>query len=143
MTPLEALQATLAGEHAAIYVLGSLGGRLRAFTDAPARTTADAIRAAYDAHLTRTAALEVLLREQGAEPDAAEPAYELPGPATTVGEIRATALEVEQRCIAHYLQAVAAARDSSREWAYDALTQTAALSLGLGAAPELLPGFDT
>ena len=28
MTPLEALQPTLAGEHAAVYVYGVLGGRV-------------------------------------------------------------------------------------------------------------------
>ena len=79
MTPLQALQQTLAGEHAAVYVYGVLGGRLSA-TEHPELMAA--VVDAYDTHVARRDHVTGRVVAAGAEPVAAE--VELPSCPTRV-----------------------------------------------------------
>jgi hypothetical protein len=138
MTPLEGLQATLAGEHAAIYVYGVLGGRVSA-SAAPA--TAAAVTAAYTTHRARRDQLQAMIRQLGAVPVAAAVAYDLTGPAMTTAQIAATASGVESRSAEVYAQAVESTAGTQRQWAIDALSDSAVRALGFGAEPEAFPGL--
>ena len=138
MTPLEALQAALAGEHAALYVYGVLGGRI-SVSEAP--TTAAAVRSAYDVHRARRDQLHTMVRELDAEPVAPAVAYDLSGPATTTAEIVVEARGIEERAAAVYAQAVGSTEGAQRRWAIDALTDAAVRTLGFGGVPEAFPGL--
>lgn len=138
MTPLEALQAALAGEHAAVFVYGVLGGRT---SESEAPTTAAAVRSAYDVHRARRDQLQAMVRELGAEPVAAAVAYDLTGPADTTSQIEAEALGIEERAAAVYAQAVGSTEGAPRQWAIAALTDAAVRALGFGGEPERFPGL--
>ena len=76
---VEALQTTLAAEHAAVYAFGVLGGRTsRAATPQLFAT----VSAAYAAHRARRDHLVRELAGQDVDLVAAEPAYDVPGPWT-------------------------------------------------------------
>jgi Domain of unknown function (DUF4439) len=137
MTPLEALQETLAGEHAAVYVYAVLGARTSASAE-PA--LAGALRAAYDVHRGRRDQLVAMVLDDDAEPVAAEVSYELPNAADTPGRCRRAAAEVEQRCTVLYAQAVGSTARASRQWAIDALADAAVRQLTFGADPDPFPG---
>lgn len=137
MTPVEALQATLAGEHAAVYVYGVLGGRVSA--SAEPRLSA-ALRAAYDVHRARRDQVTGMVRAAGSEPVAAEVSYVLPNDADTAARCRRAAADVEQRCAAVYATAVGNTARANRQWAIDALTDAAVRQLGFGVAPSAFPG---
>lgn len=85
-----ALQTWLAGEHAAIYAYGVIGGRL------PERLQPSAVEA-LDAHRARRDALQALLGGRGQVPVAAAPAYDLPTPADSQAEALALAIGIEER----------------------------------------------
>ncbi len=137
MTPEEALQVTLAGEHAAVYVYGVLGGRVSA-SARPELTSA--LRAAYDVHRARRDQVIAMLRAQDAAPVPPEVSYELPNPAETPLQCRLAAEEVEARCAEVYAAAVGSTARANRQWAIDALTDAAVRGLGFGAAPAPFPG---
>lgn len=135
---VDALQRTLAGEHAAVYVLAALGGRASSLTAPVLRA---ALTAAYDAHVLRRDQLRTMLAAAGADPVAAEPAYRLPSPLVTIEQIAAAALRVERRTATGYAGLVAAAGGSTRTWAVEALVETATGEWGFGGTPEALPGL--
>lgn len=138
MTPLDSLQATLAGEHAAVYLYGLLGGRT-SYSAEPALW--EALRQAFSAHRTRRDQVEQMVRRRGAEPVAAEVAYVAPSPARTPGQVRAAAREVEARCAAVYSDQVGSTTRGERAWALDALADSAVRVLGFGAEAENYPGL--
>jgi Domain of unknown function (DUF4439) len=135
---LDALQRTLAAEHAAVWVFGALGGRL-AGGDAPAVRTA--VDAAYDVHLRRRDRLRLVIAATGAEPVAAAPAYRLPAGLSTREGIAAAALRVQRACVTTYAALVAASDGAERRWAVQAMMQTALTEAGFGGRPEALPGL--
>jgi hypothetical protein len=137
MTPLEALQTTLAGEHAALYVYGVLGGRTSTSAEP---VLAAALRAAYDVHRGRRDQLVAMIRDDGAEPVAAEVSYDLPNPADTPRRCRRAAAEIEQRCTELYAQAVGHTARASRQWAIVAMADAAVRQLTFGADPDPWPG---
>ncbi|HEX6248123.1 MAG TPA: ferritin-like domain-containing protein [Nocardioidaceae bacterium] len=137
MTPIEALQATLAGEHAAVHVYGAVGGRVSQSAE-PALW--QRVREAYQLHRERRDRLDSMIRAAGDEPVAAEVSYELPNPARTTDQLRAAALEVEQRCAAVYADMVGNTSGANRQWALDALEDAAVRQLGFGGEPEPYPG---
>lgn len=139
MTPLEALQATLAGEHAAVYVYGVVGGRVSASAQAE---LAEQVAAAYTIHRGRRDQLMAMVRAADAEPVPAEVSYELPNPASTPAQLRRVARELEQRCAAVYADMVGSTSGANRQWALDALEDTAVRMLGLGVEPEPFPGVE-
>jgi len=137
VTPLEALQGTLAGEHAAVYVYGVLGGRVSASAE-PALSTA--LRAAHDVHRVRRDQVTAMVRAAGEEPVAAAVSYELPNRADTAGRCRRAAAELEERCTEVYAAMVGSTAGANRQWAIDALTDAAVRGLTFGVEPTPWPG---
>ena len=137
MTPLEALQQTLAGEHAAVYVYGVLGGRVSVAAEPGLATR---LTSAYITHRGRRDQLTSMVRAAGAEPVAAAVSYDLPNPSRTTRQVGAAALVVEQRCADMYAATVGSTARGNRRWAVAALTDTAVRLLSFGAAPEPFPG---
>lgn len=137
MSDVEALQTTLAAEHAAVYVLGALGGRAsRSATPA----LYAAVSAAYAAHRARRDQLTGRLVEAGVEPVAAEPAYVVPAGLERAERIARVALEVERACATTYAWLVAHVVDETRRWAIRALNETAVRELAFRGTPEMFPG---
>ena len=69
MTPLEALQQTLAGEHAAVYVYRALAGRV---SGSAQPTLAARLGSAYTTHRGRRDQLTAMVRLAGGDPVAAD-----------------------------------------------------------------------
>ncbi len=103
MTYLEALQAVMAAEHAAVYAYGVVGARLNG------TPYEGAAAAGYNAHRARRAAISLLVTRAGAQPTPAAVAYQLGSPVTTSTQARALAAQVERRLEAVYVQLVGAA----------------------------------
>jgi hypothetical protein len=137
-TRLDALQQTLAAEHAAIFVLAALGGRASTLPASPMR---EALDRTYADHVERRDQLRTMISAQGADPVAAEPAYHLPGPLTTARQIDDEALRVERTCATTYAALVAATTAAERGWAIDSLVATAVGQSAFGGRPEALPGL--
>lgn len=138
MTPRDALQRALAGEHAAVYLYGVVGGRVSVSTHAELWQR---VRDAYNLHRGRRDQLVSMVRTAGAEPVAAEVSYELPNAAMTPAQLERVALEVEQRCAAVYADTVGSTAGANRQWALDALEDAAVRLLGFGGEPEPFPGL--
>ena len=138
MTTEEALQETLAAEHAAVYVYGVLGGRLDA-VDNP--VAAERFRSAYEAHRGRRDQLRAMVAGLGAAPVTAAPGYEVPvAGSRDPDRLVQLALRTETRCAAVYALQVAGTTGRHRRWAVEALTETAVRQVDLGATPEAFPG---
>lgn len=139
MSPVAALQRALAAEHAALHLFGTLGARTSAsatpqlFTD---------VSAAYATHRSRRDQLTTRLLDRGAEPVAAEPAYELPEALGTPAAVVRTALEVERSCAEVYAWLVGQTSDGDRRFAISALTSSAVRELTFRGSPEIFPGAD-
>lgn len=138
MTDVEVLQRTLAGEHAAVFVMGALGGRASTL---PAPLLRDAIDAAYAAHVERRDHLRLVIAAAGSDPVAAEPAYRLPARLDSRDEVAAEALRVERACVTTYAALVAASAGAVRRWAVQAMAETALSEIDLGGPPQALPGL--
>ena len=132
MTVVDALQVALAAEHAAVHVYAALGARTPRDTDAALRAALDE---AYAVHRGRRDALARLVRDEGGEPAAAEPSYELP-----VGDVAAAARELERAGAATYAWLVANTAGAERRWAIEALTDAAVRVLAFRGSPEIFPG---
>lgn len=139
MTTVEALQRTLAAEHAAVHVLGVLGGQVsRSRTPGLFETVSES----YRVHRGRRDDLVRQLRDLGAVPVAAEPAYALPNPVDTDRRIVAAGRLVEQRSAAVYAEQVARTTGRHRRWAVVTLTDAAVRQLRFQGSPEIFPGAD-
>lgn len=138
MTPQEALRFALAGEHAAVYLYGVIGGRVSVSAQP---VLWQRVRDAYNLHRGRRDQLVAMVRAAGADPVAAEVSYELPNAAMTPEELEAAALEVEERCAAVYADMVGSTAFANRQWALDALEDAAVRLLGFGGEPEPFPGI--
>lgn len=137
MTPLEALQTTLAGEHAALYVYGVIGGRVSVSAE-PALSKR--IATAYTTHRGRRDQLTSMIRVVDADPVVAEVSYELPNPVTTQPQLERGALQLEQRCTAMYADMVASTSGANRQWAINALTDSAVRQISFAGSPVPFPG---
>ena len=138
MTPLRALQETLAAEHAACYVYAVVGGRLSASAYPGASRAVDQ---AYEVHKVRRDELRAAIADSGHTPVAPAPAYRVGVQSRAPGPLLAVARATEERCAAVYAQLVAASTDTRRRWAVDALTDSAVRVLGFGGAPSAYPGL--
>lgn len=138
MTPAESLQAALAGEHAAVYVYGVIGGRVSVSAE-PA--LAERVRAAYTQHRARRDQLVAILRAAGEEPVASEVSYELPNQAQSARQLRSASATIELRACGVYADVVGSTSQANRQWALDAVEDSAVRALGFGAAPEAFPGI--
>lgn len=137
MSDTDALQTTLAAEHAAVYVLGVLGGRT---SRSATPELYAAVSAAYAAHRGRRDQLSALLVDAGAEPVAAEAAYVVPPGLERAERIARVALETERACAATYSWLVANSVAETRRWAIRALNETAVRELAFRGTPEMFPG---
>ncbi|WP_310962900.1 ferritin-like domain-containing protein [Nocardioides terrisoli] len=138
MTPREALQATLAGEHAAVYLYGVMGGQV---SRSQQPGLADLVAHSYDTHRTRRDRLTVLVSNAGGVPVASAAAYRLPNDLATPADVRTAARQVEARCVVLYGQLVANSTGATRAWAISALEAAAVEQLGYGATPSHFPGM--
>ena len=138
MTPLEALQATLAAEHAAVHVYAVLGGRVSSSEDPEA---AGLLRTGYDTHRDRRDLLRGRLAGEGETPVAAAPAYDVPARTRDAHRLLEVAAGTEERCAEVYAQQVAGTSGDDRAWAVDALRDAAVRLLALGGAPSAWPGL--
>ncbi len=138
MTGLEALQTCLAAEHAGVYGYGVIGGVIAGV--AGASSDQQLAATAYVEHRRRRDDLVRLISDQGADPVAAQAAYDLPGQVETHADCRALGRRLEQRAAAVYAAAVAETVDSERELVARALTSCALRAVDWGAAPTAFPG---
>lgn len=138
MTPLQALQDTLAAEHAAVYVYAVVGGRLSA---SAYPTDSRSVDDAYEVHRVRRDELRGVIAGLGHTPVAPAPAYRVPARRRAPGPLLSVARTTEERCAAVYAQLVAASTGARRRWAVEALTDSAVRVLDFGARPSAYPGL--
>jgi len=133
----EAMQDALAGEHAAVYAYGVVGGRLDYGTKYQKLATRH-----FDDHRARRDALIAFLRRAGATPVGAEPTYQLPTGIGSEKDAQRVAQRVEDRCSVLYAGLVATASGEPRTFAVTALGESAVAGLEWGAQPGALPGVE-
>jgi hypothetical protein len=131
---LEAVQAALAAEHAAVYGYGVLGGRVGEQRGAEARE-------AYDAHRSRRDALARTVRELGGKPVVAEPAYTLPFPVPDAASAVKLAAVLEDRIAGVYSDLVRAADGPLRREAAGALREAAVRAVRWRGSSVAFPGL--
>ena len=134
---VDALQRVLASEHAAVWVLGSLGA---ATSMSATPDLFDRLSRAHEAHRARRDRLTALLLERGVPPVRSEVAYAVPedlGQPARVGE---AAVRAERSSSTAWSFLVASSTGATRRWAAQELTRTALTAVGLGGTPEPLPG---
>ncbi|MFJ9807178.1 ferritin-like domain-containing protein [Streptomyces sp. NPDC101158] len=134
MTALEAAQAALAAEHAAVYGYGVVGARVGEARRAEAT-------AGYEAHRARRDALRRTVRDLGGEPAAAAAAYELPfavpGPAAAVR----LAAVLEDRVAGVWADLVRSAEGPLRRDAAAALREAAVRAVRWRGSDVTFPGL--
>lgn len=96
MSVIDRLQLALAGEHAAVYGYGVIGGRLTSRTSRAL--------AALNAHRSARDQLSRLLVSKGAEPVPAEPFYVVDIAAGTQRQLITTAISIEDRLSVLYAE---------------------------------------
>lgn len=132
---IRALQAALAGEHAALWGYGVLGPRL-------AEEERYLAYEAYDAHHRLRGRLQDLVVRRRAEPVAAAAGYRLPFPVDGPASARRLARHLEEGCARLYADLVAAARgDGLRTFAATELAACGARRLTWGGTPVAFPGL--
>lgn len=137
MTYVDGLSTALSAEYAAVFSYGTLGAQ----TSASAEPDLFAqISRGYNEHRAQRDQLSRMMVDQGADPPAAEPVYQLPGDLSSPELIRAAALQVERSVAEAYGYLVASASGRDRRWAIGALTQTAVRELTFRGTPEMFPG---
>lgn len=137
MNLLDSLQDTLAGEHAAVWVYGVLGGQTSR-SKQPGLFAA--VEGAYTTHRSRRDQLIRTITDLGGTPVASEAGYSLPRDVGTAAGVQATGLGIERRCAATYAALVARSSAAQRAWAITALTDAAIRQLRFRGSPEIFPG---
>jgi hypothetical protein len=136
MTPVEAQQATLAGEHAAVYLYGVFGAQASQSRQPQLYAR---LLDAFRVHRRRRDQLTATIAATGATPVAAEVTYDLP-PMATTAELNDAALQVERRIARTYGQLVESTAGAERRWALVALDDSAVRQLEFRGTPEMFPG---
>jgi hypothetical protein len=141
MTPVEAQQATLAGEHAAVYLYEVLGAQA---SQSRQPVLYARLLDAFRVHRKRRDQLTVAIAAAGADPVPSEVSYDLPGPtgpgADDAAELNDAALRVERRIARTYGQLVESTAGAERRWALVALDDSAVRQLEFRGTPEMFPG---
>jgi hypothetical protein len=137
VTPLAAQQATLAGEHAAVYLFGVFGAQA---SQSRQPALYGQLLGAFRVHRRRRVQLTVSIAASGAEPVAAEVSYDLPASLATAAELNDAALQVERRIARTYGQLVESTAGAERRWALVALDDSAVRQLEFRGTPEMFPG---
>ncbi|MGC9381948.1 ferritin-like domain-containing protein [Streptomyces sp. MH13] len=131
---LDALQAALAAEHAAVYGYGVVGGRIDEERHAEART-------AYDAHRARRDTLAREVRGLGGTPVAAAAGYALPFAVPDSAAAVRLAAELEDRVAGVYSDLVRAAGGDRRAAAAGALREAAVRAVRWRGGSVAFPGL--
>jgi hypothetical protein len=139
VSALDALQTTLAAEHAAVYVYGVLGGQT---SRSQQPELSAAISSAYATHRARRDLLTRAVTDLGGTPVAAAPSYDVPARLDSPQAVTRTARELEDGCAATYAALVASTVGDRRRWAVNALNDAAVRVLALRGTPEIFPGAD-
>lgn len=134
-TLLDALQAAVAAENAAIYGYSVAGARLRD------RTLKAAARADYDVHRAQLQAVAEWLGARGATAPAPPPVYALPTPITDDAAATALLARLEEACCATYADVVALADGDLRRAAALALQSAAIRESRWRRQPTPFPGL--
>ncbi len=137
MTVLDALQATLADEHAALYTYGVLGART---SQATSPALFETLTSGHRRHRARRDQLQLMVRDAGGDPVAAEAAYDLDGSLLRPPQIERAAADLEAASVEGLLALVAQSTGSVREWALTEATWSAVWRLQLGQTAETWPG---
>lgn len=133
----DALQAALAAEHAAVWLLGLLGARTSASVDPG---LSDALRQSFVVHRTRRDTWTALLRDDGVEPVAAAASYDAPDGLQDGPGVRAAAAALEAGSAATYGFLVGSSSGERRRTAVAALRDAAVRQVGFGGPPSTTPG---
>ncbi|MFD3483120.1 ferritin-like domain-containing protein [Streptomyces sp. NPDC058665] len=131
---LDAAQAALAAEHAAVYGYGVVGGRV----GDERRTEATH---AYDAHRARRDALARTVRDLGGKPVAAAAAYAMPFEVPDSTAAVSLAAELEDRIAGVYSDLVRAAEGPLRQDAAGALREAAVRAVRWRGSGVAFPGL--
>ncbi|MET9803662.1 ferritin-like domain-containing protein [Streptomyces sp. NPDC006368] len=134
MSALDAVQAALAAEHAAVYGYGVVGARVG--EDRRAEATA-----AYDAHRARRDALTRTVRDLGGRPAAAAAGYALPFAVPDAAAAVRLAAELEDRIAGVYSDLVRAAEGPLRREAAGALREAAVRAVRWRGSGVAFPGL--
>lgn len=137
MSVLDALQATLADEHAALYTYGVLGART---SQATSPALFETLTAGYRRHRARRDQLRLMVRDAGGDPVAAEAAYDLGGTPLRPTQLERAAADVEAASVEVLVALVARSSGSVREWALTEATWSAVWQLQLGGTAATWPG---
>ena len=140
MTELDALQASLAAEHAACFGYGVLGGVLAGTSPGSAdQARADEV---YTGHRSLRDELVELIESLDAKPVAALAAYALPFGITTADACRRLARLLEERSAETHSYAVSQTTGASRDLVAAAVIDAAVAAHGWGAPVTPFPGAD-
>ncbi|MFI6288771.1 ferritin-like domain-containing protein [Streptomyces sp. NPDC051018] len=131
---LDAVQAALAAEHAAVYGYGVAGARVGGAREAEAA-------AAHGAHRARRDALARSVRDLGGRPVAAAPGYALPFPVGDEAAAVRLAAFLEDRVAGVYSDLVRAAGGSLRREAAVALREAAVRGARWRGSGVAFPGL--
>ena len=137
MTVLDALQATLADEHDALYTYGVLGART---SQATSPALFETLTSGYRRHRARRDQLQLMVRDAGGEPVAADVAYDLDGTLLRPPQLERAAEGLEAASVEGLLALVAQSTGTVREWALTEATWSAVWRLQLGGTAETWPG---
>jgi len=129
----QALQAALAGEHAAVWACGRAAAEL----SAPQRRRA---LAQLDEHRQSRDQLAARLTALGIVPVQAAPAYQLPFPVADDRGARRLLARIGASLAATYADLAAASPQAARRDVVRASTRAAVQALGWGAPPQAFPG---
>jgi hypothetical protein len=133
-TAVQALQAALAAEHAAVYGYGVAGAML---------TGADQAAALADwrAHQEARDTLETMIAKLGATPVAASAAYALPFAVRGAGSARRLAATLEDRVTQAYLGVVAVTDETLRTFGALAMLPPANRAVAWRGSTTAFPGM--
>ncbi|MFI6086127.1 ferritin-like domain-containing protein [Streptomyces sp. NPDC051217] len=131
---LDAAQAALAAEHAAVYGYGVVGGRV----GDERRTEATH---AYDAHRARRDSLVRTVRDLGGKPAAAAAAYAMPFEVPDSAAAVRLAADLEDRIAGVYSDLVRAAEGPLRQDAAGALREAAVRAVRWRGSGVAFPGL--
>ena len=131
---LAALADVLAGEQAAVYAFGVVGGQA-----GPEHRKA--AMAGLSAHALQRDLLAARLSTAGAPQLAAPPGYTLPFKVSTAADAGRLAVHVELTLAARYADLVGAAVPARRDEAAGWLARCALQARGWGATPQPFPGL--
>ncbi|MDT0310210.1 DUF4439 domain-containing protein [Streptomyces sp. DSM 44917] len=131
---LDATQAALAAEHAAVYGYGVVGGVL-------GDDRGEEVREAHAAHRSRRDRLRRAVRDLGGTPVAAAAAYALPFEVADGEAAVRLAAELESRLAGAYADLVLAAVGEDRRGAAAALSEAAVRAARWRGTAEAFPGL--